>query len=162
MDKLELLKLLALILIANGTPVIMARLLGDRMAWPIDLDRRLADGHPVLGPSKTYRGLLSSLVVTAMAAPLLGLSATTGLTIAAFAMLGDLVSSFTKRRLGLRPSAMALGLDQIPEALFPLLAVSSRFELRPSQIIVLTLAFFALELILSWLFYLLHVRKQPY
>lgn len=162
MDKLELLKPLALLLIANGTPVIMARLLGDRMAWPVDFHRRFPDGNPIFGPSKTYGGLLSSLLATTLAAPLLGLPAVIGAKTATFAMLGDLSSSFTKRRLGLRPSAMALGLDQIPEALFPLLAVGSYFRLDAREIAALTIAFFALELILSRILYLFHIRRQPY
>src|SRR6478736_778738 len=39
-----------------------------------------------------------------------------------FAMAGDLFSSFVKRRLHLASSSMAIGLDHIPESLFPLLA----------------------------------------
>ena len=38
------------------------------------------------------------------------------------AMAGDLFSSFVKRRLHLASSSMAIGLDHIPEFLFPLLA----------------------------------------
>ena len=37
-------------------------------------------------------------------------------------MAGDLFSSFVKRRLHLPSSSMAIGLDHIPESLFPLLA----------------------------------------
>jgi hypothetical protein len=36
------------------------------------------------------------------------------------AMAGDLLSSLSKR-LGMEPSTMALGLDQIPESVFPAL-----------------------------------------
>ena len=39
-------------------------------------------------------------------------------------MTGDLFSSFIKRRFGSAPSSQALGLDQIPESLLPLVACS--------------------------------------
>ena len=45
------------------------------------------------------------------------------------AMAGDLVSSFMKRRLRLKSEAQAVGLDQIPEVLLPLLLRKSRLGL---------------------------------
>ena len=45
-----------------------------------------------------------------------------GTLVAIFAMAGDLFSSFSKRRLHLDSSSMAIGLDHVPEPLFPLLA----------------------------------------
>jgi CDP-archaeol synthase len=54
--------------------------------------------------------------------------------VAATAMAGDLLSSFVKRRFGLAPSSKATGLDQIPEALFPLLACRSALSLTALDI----------------------------
>jgi CDP-2,3-bis-(O-geranylgeranyl)-sn-glycerol synthase len=78
------------------------------------------------------------------------------------AMLGDLLSSFIKRRLGMASSSMALGLDQIPESLLPLLAVAETFELSGSTIAWTVAGFVVLELTLSPIFYWLGIRNQPY
>jgi len=60
--------------------------------------------------------------LTTAAAPVLGLEAASGALLGSMAMAGDLFSSFVKRRINILPSSRSTGLDQIPEALFPLLA----------------------------------------
>lgn len=162
MELLTAVKLLVLLMVANGTPILARRVFADRWAWPVDANLRFVDNRPLLGASKTWRGLVAALLGTPCAALLLGLSATTGLLIAAMAMAGDLLSSFSKRRLRIAPSGMALGLDQIPESLLPLLAVQRQFGLGWPEIVQLTLSFMALELVLSRILYYLHIRKQPY
>ncbi len=77
-------------------------------------------------------------------------------------MLGDLLSSFFKRRMRLRPSAMALGLDQVPESLLPLMACAPLLDLTWTQVLLLTLVFVVLEIILSRVAYYFGIRKQPY
>lgn len=154
--------ILLLIGVANGAPIIAHRLLGEHWGWPLDGGLFLADGRPLLGRSKTIRGLLSSLLITPLAAPVLGLGWEIGLLIALFAMLGDLCSSFTKRRLGLPSSSMALGLDQVPEALFPLLAIRAAAGLSWFSLGWMVVAFFVLELLLSRILFHLRIRKVPY
>jgi len=61
-------------------------------------------------------------MATSIRAALMGLGWEAGTLIATFAMAGDLFSSVAKRRLHLASSSMAIGLDHIPEFLFPLLA----------------------------------------
>ncbi len=156
-------QLLLLLLVANGAPIITRLLLGDRPdTRPVDAGRVLRDGRRLFGPSKTVRGIIASIIVSALAAPLLGLSLLTGALVGLFAMLGDLFSSFCKRRLGIETSGMALGLDQIPESLFPALAVREQLGLDAMDIILVVVIFFALELVLSRLLYRLHIRKRPY
>jgi CDP-2,3-bis-(O-geranylgeranyl)-sn-glycerol synthase len=103
-----------------------------------------------------------ALTAAALAAPALGFDWTLGLTVGAFAMLGDLASSFAKRRLGRAISSQALGLDQIPESLFPLLAVQQRLGLQAWDIALLVGAFLVLELLLSRLLFRVGLREQPY
>jgi len=163
MDLHPLIALLALVLVANGAPVLAERLLGPLGAWPIDFRRRFPlDQRPLFGSHKTYRGLAASLLATPLAALALDLPATVGVEAALFAMLGDLLSSFSKRRLGLRSGAMALGLDQIPESLLPALALRREMGLSGVDVMALVAAFIVLELVLSRIFYHLHLRKQPY
>ena len=76
--------------------------------------------------------------------------------------LGDLLSSFIKRRLKLRPSSMALGLDQVPESLLPLLLLKEPLGLTWPGILRTVVLFFVLELVLSRLLFWLRIRKTPY
>ena len=156
------LRLLLLVLIANGTPIIATAVCGAWGAQPLDGGRVLADGHRLLGDAKTWRGVVLAPLVTGLAAALFGLPAGVGVVIGLAAMLGDLLSSFVKRRLGMASSSMAFGLDQIPEAWLPLLAVSSLFELAGSVIAGMVAGFIVLELALSRLLYWLGIRKRPY
>ncbi len=155
-------KLLVLLVIANGAPVIAWDLFKDHGNWPVDFGIRLADGRPVFGPSKTWRGLLASLTATTCSALLICLPWVVGLTVALAAMIGDLLSSFIKRRLNIEPSGRAWGLDQIPESLLPLLLVKERFSLDWYAIGQLAAVFCFLEVTLSPLLYQLGIRKRPY
>ncbi len=128
MDLNLIAELVLLIVVANGAPVLAKRALGTRLDRPLDGGTVLADGRPPFGPTKTIRGVALSLLATPLAAELLGLPWKVGALVAGAAIAGDLFSSFMKRRLGLPPSSMAIGLDQIPESLLPLLA--SRVVLR--------------------------------
>jgi CDP-diglyceride synthetase len=120
------------------------------------------DGRPLFGPSKTVRGLLASILVTTACAPLIGLPASIGAIAAAAAMAGDLFSSFVKRRLNFPPSSQAIGLDQVPESLFPMLACRHALSLTMIDIVLGVVIFFAGELILSILLYRLNLRDRPY
>ena len=156
------LQLLLLISIANGVPIIAAATCGDRGAWPVDGGRRWTDGRRLLGDTKTWRGVVLAPLATGLGAMLLDWSATVGVVIGVAAMLGDLLSSFVKRRLAIPTSGMALGLDQIPEALLPLLAVADRFALSWPAIAATTAGFIVLELVLSRVLYRLGIRNRPY
>ena len=156
------LKLLLLVMVANGVPVLACWLLQDRLARQIDNGLILADGQPLLGRSKTWRGLLITVLITPGVALLLGLGASTGLIIASMAMLGDLTSSFIKRRLGIRTSGIAPGLDQIPESLLPLWAVKPVLGLDWQQIMLIVAGFLLLGYVMSFVLYKLHVRRYPY
>ena len=162
MQFLPVLKLLVLLTLANGTPIVTKKILGPRFSYPLDGGIKLGDGRPLFGSSKTIRGILVSIVVTTAAAPLLGLSLGVGATVAAAAMAGDLFSSFTKRRLNFPSSSQALGLDQIPESLLPMLACANALSLTATDIVLGVAIFFVGELILSRLLYWLRLRDRPY
>ncbi len=162
MHYVALAQLLVLLSLANGSPVIAKRIFNERYAMPIDGNARFVDGQPLFGRSKTIRGVLASLLVTTLAAPLLGLQIKIGLLVAIAAMVGDLLSSFLKRRFRLAPSSKATGLDQIPESLFPLLACQSALSLTVFDIAIGCAIFFVGEVLLSRFFYWLRLRDRPY
>jgi len=155
-------QVLILLSLANGSPVIAKRIFADNYAAPVDGNARFFDGRSLVGPSKTIRGIVISLLVTALGAILLGLQFWLGLLVAGSAMAGDLLSSFLKRRLHLVTSSKATGLDQIPESLFPLLACRAALPLTALDIAVGCAIFFAGQVLLSRLFFWLGVRDRPY
>jgi hypothetical protein len=145
----EMAWVLLLLLTANGMPVLLKLVLGEHLDFPLDGHRRFIDGRPIFGDTKTIRGILASLAATSLVAIAAGIPGSTGLTVSMSAMLGDLLSSFIKRRLGVPSSKPILGLDQIPESLLPLLVIRSQFELSWSSLLLLMIGFFILELIFS-------------
>jgi hypothetical protein len=162
MHSLTVAQLLVLLTLANGSPVVAKLIFREHFSNPLDLGKKFIDGKPLLGPTKTIRGLLIAIVVTAASAPLLGLRLEIGLLVSATAMAGDLFSSFVKRRVSLPSSSKATGLDQIPEALFPLLACRVPLVLSALDIVFACTIFFVGELLLSRLLFRLHIRDEPY
>jgi CDP-2,3-bis-(O-geranylgeranyl)-sn-glycerol synthase len=153
---------LLLLLSANGAPIIACYLLGDRGAWRVDGGARFLDGEPLFGAAKTWRGIAAALAGCALMALLLGYPARLGAEFAAYAMIGDLLSSFAKRRLRIPPSGRATGLDQLPEALLPMWLLRQEMGLGAVEIILTLFAFFVLEQGLSRLLYRWHIRNRPY
>ena len=162
MHALAIVQVLILLAVANGAPVVARRLLHDRWAWPLDGGLAFIDDRPLLGTSKTVRGIVVAVAITTAVAPFIGIRPVIGLTAAGVAMLGDLLSSFIKRRLGLRPSSRAFGLDQIPESLLPALACRSALMLGAGDIVAATVIFLIGEVALSRLLYRWRIRERPY
>ena len=162
MNPAVVLQLLILLMLANGTPVVAKKMVGRHYSYPLDGNLTFADGRPVLGRSKTIRGVVLAVLVTTAGASLIGLGWKTGLLVGSFAMAGDLFSSFCKRRLGLPSSSRASGLDQIPEALLPLLACRNLLALTAADIVVCVVMFVIGEVVLSRLMYAFRLRDRPY
>ena len=162
MHILVTLKVLFLLMLANGTPVIAKDILGGHFAFPLDGGAILADGRPLFGSSKTFLGIFLSILVTSAIAPAVRMNWKMGALVASMAMAGDLSSSFLKRRLNLPAGGRATGLDQVPESLFPLLACRSLLMLTALDIVAGVSLFFVGELLLSRLFYHFHLRDHPY
>jgi CDP-2,3-bis-(O-geranylgeranyl)-sn-glycerol synthase len=158
MSDLDLLldvQLLVLLLVANGSPIAVRSLLRDRFNRPVDGGLLLFDGRPLLGPSKTVRGLFAAISATSITALALGIAWHIGLLIGLLAMTGDLLSSFTKRRLGLAAGARATGLDHLPESVLPLAACVPLLGIGVIDIVLVTLAFMLTDMLLSrWLHHL--------
>ena len=159
---IELLQLLFLIIIANGAPILVRVVLNDGFILAIDFGNKLPDDHLIFGSSKTWRGIFAALFATSVAAWLLGYSLITGLLVAVYAMLGDLLSSFIKRRLAMAPSSAAPFLDQVPESFFPAFMMMQVFNLEISSVILLVLIFIIVELAISHVLYFWGIRKRPY
>lgn len=153
---------------ANASPVIFG---GGK---PIDHGRKFIDGKPVFGPHKTYRGLASGLLIGTIIgwmqeflAPSIGLprgSTCLGFMLSAGALLGDLVGSFLKRRLNLKPGSPLPVIDQVGFVLMALFFglifdPASLPLLKAALIIALTIP---IHLLTNLIAYLLHLKETPW
>ena len=141
--------LVLLLIIANGTPALLGLVLGPRWNRPLDNNRQLPDNRPLLGPSKTLRGLFSAVIVTGLLAPLFELSILEGASFALLAMLGDIGSSFIKRRLGFASSRSVPLLDQLPESILPLWGMQTVLGSSGSEMALAVAIFIVIDLLLS-------------
>lgn len=153
--------MLFLLAVANGMPILARDLCGERLGYPVDGGYVWRDGRPLLGPSKTIRGVVVAIIASSVLAPWVGLPLRIGTLIGCWAMLGDLVSSFLKRRLGIRSSDSALGLDQGLESLCPAFALRRELSLQTTDIFLVVAGFFLFEIVISRLLYWLHIRNRP-
>ena len=126
---------LLLLVVANSTPVMLARVLGSRYAAPVDANRLLHDGRPLFGPHKTWRGVISGTAAAGLTAALLEQGFILGALFGAMALAGDLLSSFLKRRLGCASGRSLLFLDQLPEALLPMIILRGTMGLDAIAIV---------------------------
>ncbi len=162
MHPIAVVQVLALVTLANSAPVVAKKILGDRFGWPLDFGIELPDGYRLFGHSKTIRGVLLGVLFSWAGAPLIGLEPGLGARVGALAMAGDLLSSFVKRRMNRPPSSRAIGLDQIPESLFPLLACIDRLSLTAWDIAAGVSIFLVGELLISRLLFRIGLRDRPY
>ena len=153
---------LLLLLVANGAPILARQLLGQRFDSPLDRGYRFFDNRPLLGPNKSWRGVVAALLATTLCALLLGAVWWLGALLALLSMLGDVLASFIKRRLEIAPQGKLVGLDQIPEALLPLWLLRDALGLDSVQILLTVALFVLLDLTLSPLLYRWHIRLRPY
>ncbi|WP_290647781.1 CDP-archaeol synthase [Aquisalimonas sp.] len=156
------LDVLLLIVAANAAPVTLKLMLRQEPAWPVDGGLQWRDGRRLFGASKSIRGVVAAIIAAAAVAWIVGLPILAGAAAGAMAMTGDLLSSFTKRRLGLEPSSRFLGLDQVPEAFFPLLVLIPLTEVELWNGLSAALLFVVLGPPLSWLLYHAGIRREPH
>ena len=162
MQPLKIVELLILLMLANGAPLFATKIFGPRWAYPVDGNIRFVDGRQLLGPSKTVRGIVMSILATAGGAALIAIDWRLGALVGSTAMIGDLFSSFVKRRLGMQPSSKAFALDQLPEALFPVVVCAHWLSLSLVDIALTVALFFGGEIALSRLLFALGLRDRPY
>ncbi|HEY9183633.1 MAG TPA: CDP-archaeol synthase [Gammaproteobacteria bacterium] len=138
---------LLLVCLASSTAWAASFVLGRHFAAPLDFGLELPDGKRLFGSHKTWRGFAAGMFACALAAPFVGLEVVTGAAFGAAALAGDALSSAIKRRLALEPGSEVPGLDQLPEALVPLVLLAEPLELGIVEITVVALAFVALDLL---------------
>jgi len=142
-------QLVLLLIITNATPVILSLLAGRHWNRPLDGNRLFLDQQPLLGPSKTIRGIVGAVLATAAIAPLFNLTVPEGAGFAMLAMSGDLFSSFIKRRLAITSSRSVPLLDQLPETVLPLWGMQAALGASVDEIVLAIALFTVIDLLLS-------------
>lgn len=156
------LELFVMLVLANGAPVVAARLLGRHWSAAVDGGRCWRDGRPLLGSSKTWRGVVSGTLACGLFAVVTGMEVLFGLIFGLLGLIGDMVSSFIKRRAGMESSARAIGLDQIPEALLPMLLAWVWLDVSGFVVAGVVVLFTLSNILLSPLLFRLGIRHQPH
>lgn len=138
---IEIIKVVAFLLWVNCLPSLATVLLGNQFPYPVDGDRLWLDGKPVFGKNKTIRGIVVSIVGSMAFYPIMGLEFWVLLLAAMLAMAGDLSSSFIKRRSNFHSGKNIFGLDQLFEALFPLLFLQTFFVISGLSFLIVLVVF---------------------
>jgi CDP-2,3-bis-(O-geranylgeranyl)-sn-glycerol synthase len=115
---------------------------------PLDQGRTLRDGRRLLGAGKTVCGAAGGLLVAVAAGCAAGVYFPFALLVATGALLGDLVGSFVKRRLGWARGEPVLFLDQL-DGLLPFILVDLLWRplgLAPLALLALGASIFTIQL----------------
>ncbi len=173
-DLLDLLMIIAYIFPAyatNGAPVLFARLFTK--LHPLDCGALFTDGRRILGDGKTLEGLLSGLVAGTLSGVIIssllkGLyrSQVEFMLLSLGAIMGDVLGSFIKRRLGLMRGRPAPPLDQLGFLVFSLIItwtiMGPQSWANFSTVIFLLLLTFFLHIGTNMAAYLLGLKDRWY
>jgi len=158
--------------VANAVPVVFGG------GAKIDFGRKFYDGRRVLGDGKTVNGLVSGLAFGTLAglclalalpsdflpfAPSLNAKIVVSFMLALGALIGDLVGSFFKRRMGVERGEPSMLMDQLLFLFFALAFAASYYPL-PSiyALVVLVLLTFLLHVLFNALAHKLKLKSVPW
>jgi len=166
---MEILKSLYYILpayCANGAPVIFG---GGK---PLDFGKKFLDGKPIFGSHKTIRGFISGLAIGTFVGLIqwvfgasvgyLKVDVPLGFALSLGAMTGDLLGSFIKRRLNLKPGASLPIIDQMS---FVVVALAFGYLIEPptpTEVIIILLLTGLLHLLTNKIAYHLRIKRTPW
>lgn len=141
--------------VANAAPTL------SRGKRPLDFNRKFIDGNPIFGRNKTFEGLLAGITAGTLVAIAQG-RAYVGLPIVIGALLGDLIGSFTKRRLGIRPGDPLPILDQLSFLLFALLLSYPIYQPSLEIIAILIVITPILHVASNRIAFALGIKRKPW
>jgi hypothetical protein len=134
-------KLLILLWFVNFAPPFLVVVFNSKYSLPIDGGHLLPDGRPLFGRNKTVRGVLAGIITGGFLGLALGFPVWLSLGAGGLSMLGDLLSSFLKRRFALVSGYAVPGLDQIPEGLLPFVLIAPYYSLSMQYVLLFGLVF---------------------
>jgi CDP-2,3-bis-(O-geranylgeranyl)-sn-glycerol synthase len=168
--------------IANAAPILAAKTPGlRRFNTPLDLGYQL-HGKELFGSHKTWRGILSGVIVGVLWAGLQMLLYNSydwvrtitqqvsyshasvlvlGFLLALGALLGDLIKSMVKRRVGVPSGRSWFPYDQLDYIIGGLLLSACVVVLHASQYVWVVFVYFGVHLLASYIGYLLKLKDSP-
>lgn len=166
--------------LANIAPVIIAKIFGHHFETPIDFGRSWR-GHRIFGDHKTWRGLISGIVVGTLVGYSQGIwyhsSFGSSLSIVNYnnlnpillgglmgfgALAGDAIKSFFKRRRNLKPGESWPPFDQLDFVIGGLIATVFIVEIPILIIVLIVLITPALHLLSNKIGYKLGLKSHPW
>lgn len=159
--------------VANSAPPVANKIpLLNRWKTPIDFGNKLG-GELIFGKNKTWRGLLFGTLLGGLSAvllyPLIGDSieiSTSNFIMGCFlgfgGLLGDIIESFFKRRIGIAPGKAWLGFDQLDYVAGAILLSIPFVRLDTASYIAIIFVFFVLHFVVSYIGYLLGIKENPF
>lgn len=162
---------------ANMAPV-MARGSFKELKVPIDFNTKV-DNHTIFGKNKTFRGLifgiLLGILVTFTQYMLYDLGhfmelsfidysnwLTLGFLFGSGAIIGDLIKSFFKRRLNIKPGKPFIPFDQLDFVIGSVVFVYPVYHLTIYQVVTMLLVSFFLHILVNHGAYYLNIRKEKW
>ena len=167
---------------ANAVPIVAATIpLLKKYDAPIDAGRTFR-GHPILGPHKTWRGLIAGIIIATLvlwtqqllaaqfdwaayvsgtvdyaALPVLLL----GPLFAIGALGGDAIESFFKRQQNIKSGGSWMPFDQLDYIIGSVVISLFFVILTPMQYVWIFIVWFVLHIIASYLGYKFGLKKDP-
>ena len=161
---------------ANMAPVMVKKI--NLFVFPIDFNKEIGD-KPILGKNKTFRGLIFGVVFAVIIAYLQFLLYDLelfrnvsfidysdwllfGFLMGFGALTGDLIKSFFKRRLGIKPGAKFVPFDQTDFVVGALVSITPIFDLTLNIFVIALLLSFILHIIVNHLAFYLKIRNEKW
>ncbi|MBS3105897.1 CDP-2,3-bis-(O-geranylgeranyl)-sn-glycerol synthase [Candidatus Woesearchaeota archaeon] len=161
---------------ANMAPVIVKKI--DLFAFPVDFNKQISN-KPIFGRNKTFRGLIFgvifSIIVAYIQFLLYGVEFFNvisfidynnwllfGFLMGSGALTGDLIKSFFKRRLGLKPGAKFIPFDQTDFVIGALVFTMPIFNLTLKIFITSLLLSFILHIIVNHIAFHMKIRNEKW
>lgn len=157
--------------VSNMSPVLANKLPGIKN-WntPVDFGTTL-HGKRVLGDNKRWRGIVVGTILGGVTAVIVSkLNANTVVTVAPFwvgiilgfgALAGDVIESFFKRRVGIKPGNAWFPFDQTDYIVGGLAAIYPFVQLPSWVMITIFVVYFGLHLLVAYIGYLLGLKDKP-
>ena len=161
---------------ANMAPVLVKKI--DLFIFPIDFNKKL-NKKPIFGKNKTFRGFIFGIgfgMASAYFQFLLyrfpffkSLSffdyqywILFGFLMGLGALAGDLIKSFFKRRLGIKPGVKFIPFDQTDFVIWALLFIMPVFDVTLKIFLVSLLLSFVLHIIVNHVSFYLKIRNEKW
>ena len=140
---------------ANAAPVVLGG------GPPLDGGGKWLDGKPFLGSHKTLRGcivgILAGIFVGAFQGNILA-----GLTQGVGAILGDLISSFLKRRWDIAPGESSPLLDQLDFILMAIIISQPFTRASFTEMILIIIITIPIHYIMNYISWLVKMKEHPW